>query len=182
MKERRCACVLRSSPPRAPCRQVQSAMFCHLHGQHLQWHRAEGLTFPPIQSLQLLEGHKSHLGSCTSAFCVAVVWFGFSPCLYPVFECVCHESSSNISAPQGSRVTVMWVCWRKAENWQVSSNLCFSELTLPRKFRPHPASQSRLSKKSEAMNSILQVWCCLVTSEPAHQLGQVRVAALRQSR
>lgn len=29
-----------------------------------------------IHSLQPLEGHKSHLGSCTLAFCVAVVWSG----------------------------------------------------------------------------------------------------------
>lgn len=186
MKERGCAYVLGSSLCWAPCRQVQSAMCCHLLGQHPQQHKAEGLTFPPIQSLQFLEsilaGHKYHLENCTSAFCVAVVWFGFSPCPYSVFECMCCESSSNISAPQGNRVSLMWVCLGKAENWQVSSNLCFSELTVLRKFGVHPTLHSCLSKKSEAKNRMLQVWCCLVTSEPAHQLGQVRVATLRQSR
>lgn len=125
-------------------------------------------------------GHEYHLDSCTSAFCVAVVWFGFSPCPYSVFECLCCEFSSNISAPQGSRVMVMWGCSRKAKNWQASSNI--SELTVLRKFRLHPALHSCLSRKSEAKNSMLQVWCCLVTSGPAHQLGQVRVPALRQFR
>lgn len=97
-----------------------------------------------------------------------------------MFECVCCEFTSNISAPQGSRVMVMWGCARKAKNWQASSNI--AELTVPRKFRLHPALHSCLSKKSEAKNSMLQVWYCLVTSGPAHQLGQVRVPALRQFR
>lgn len=140
---------------------------------------------PSIQSLQLLEsilaGHTYHLNSCTSAFCVAVVWFGFSPCPYSVFECISRESSSNISAPQGSRVTVMWECLRKAENWQVSSNLCFSELTV-RESLEFILPCTHVCQRNQAKNSMLQVWCCLVTSEPAHQLGQVRVAALRQSR
>lgn len=128
-------------------------------------------------SLQLLD--TSIIWTAVPQFCVTVR-FGFSPYPYSVFECVCCEFSSNISAPQGSRVMVMWGCARKAKSWQASSNI--AELTVPRKFRLHPALHSCLSKKSEAKNSMLQVWCCLVTSGPAHQLGQVRVPALRQFR
>lgn len=76
-------------------------MFCHL-GQQPQQHRAEGLTFLPIQSLQLQEsipaGHKNHLDSCASAFCVAAVWFEFSPCPYSVFES-CAMNPAQTSQP-----------------------------------------------------------------------------------
>lgn len=37
-----------------------------------------------VHSLQPWEGHESHLGNCALVFCVAAVWFVFSPCPYSV--------------------------------------------------------------------------------------------------
>lgn len=72
---------------------------------------AQGLSFPPIQTPQLLEstlaGHNYQLDSCTLVFCVAVVWVGFSPCPYYVFECTCCETSSNTSALKAAE---LWQC------------------------------------------------------------------------
>lgn len=113
--------------------------------------QSRGLYFPSY-SESAVAGHKYHLDSCTSAFCVTVR-FGFSPCPYSVFECVCCEFTSNISAPQGGRVMVMWGCARKAKNWQASSNI--AELTVPRKFRLHPALHSCLSKNQRQRTA-----CC----------------------
>lgn len=111
-----------------------------------------------IHRLKPLEGHKSHLGSSILAFCVAVIWFGFSPCPYSVFQCVCHESSSNISAlPRQQSCCRCGYVGGRLNVGKSAANVCSSELTLPRRFGPHPALHSCLSKKSEALNSTLQL-------------------------
>lgn len=147
------------SPPRS---QVQAATFRCLLGQHSWQRRAwqgpaeqrgprAGITFPPYSQsaatgrTQVASG-QLYLGILC---CCGLVWFGFSPCPYSAFQCMCHELSSNISAPPRQ-----WSCCRCG---YVGGRLSVGKSAANVWFRPHAASHLCLSKKPEALSSMLQV-------------------------
>lgn len=111
-----------------------------------------------IHSLQLLEGHKPHLGSLYLGIscCCGLVCFFTLPIFCVSMRVPRIELKCRIPPRQWSCCRCGYV-GRRLSVGKSAANVCSSELMLPRRFGPHPALHLCLSKKPEALNSTLQV-------------------------